>query len=402
MAGVRRTKRKDGTYHPKYRGWYIDCNKKRRWFTGTTKKGETLARARELEDEHRRVREGFRPPTPLHARSHPYEDVLEEYLAWGEAQGGRKGRPWAARHLESRKHHLPWWQERLGVEDVSDLMGMLARVERVLRDLRNNGRTGKTINLYAESLKAFCDWCVNRGCLEENPLKCLQRFDATPATQRRALTPEEIQRLLAAVPAGRRRLYGAACTTGLRAGELRALRVKHLDIERGCLLLEAEWTKNRKSEMQPLPTALLEELEHAAQGRAAQDPLLDVPASLSYWFNKDLEKAGIPRWTEEGKVDFHALRGTYATLVLESGATVKEAQALMRHANPALTMNVYARTRAARLHEVVDKVGTAVLPRCATFVQRDSESTDADVANTLAPKGSPAVASTFSRGILPR
>ena len=34
--------------------------------------------------------------------------------------------------------------------------------------------------------------------------------------------------------------------------------------------------------------------------------------------------------TDEGKLDFHALRTTFTTLVLESGATVKEMQTLCR------------------------------------------------------------------------
>ncbi len=42
-------------------------------------------------------------------------------------------------------------------------------------------------------------------------------------------------------------------------------------------------------------------------------------------------------------VDFHALRTTYITLVVKSGASVKEAQELARHSDPKLTMNVYTK-----------------------------------------------------------
>jgi hypothetical protein len=47
---------------------------------------------------------------------------------------------------------------------------------------------------------------------------------------------------------------------------------------------------------------------------------------------------------------------TYINLVIEAGASVKEAQALARHATPALTLGVYGRTRESRLHEVVGRV----------------------------------------------
>lgn len=62
------------------------------------------------------------------------------------------------------------------------------------------------------------------------------------------------------------------------------------------------------------------------------------------------------QWTEwcksEGKLDFHALRVTFATLVVESGASVKEAQTMLRHSNPTITMNTYAKVRPGRLNEV--------------------------------------------------
>jgi hypothetical protein len=57
-----------------------------------------------------------------------------------------------------------------------------------------------------------------------------------------------------------------------------------------------------------------------------------------------------------GKLDFHACRLAYINFVIESGATVKEAQALARHATPEMTMNVYGRVRQERLAATVDKI----------------------------------------------
>jgi hypothetical protein len=57
-----------------------------------------------------------------------------------------------------------------------------------------------------------------------------------------------------------------------------------------------------------------------------------------------------------GKLDFHATRVTYINLVIEAGASVKEAQTLARHATPEMTLNIYGRTRESRLHEVIGQV----------------------------------------------
>jgi integrase len=71
-------------------------------------------------------------------------------------------------------------------------------------------------------------------------------------------------------------------------------------------------------------------------------------------------RAGIPKAAIGGKLDFHAVRLAYINLVIEAGATVKEAQTLARHATPQMTMGVYGRTREERLHQVVEHVATLV------------------------------------------
>jgi len=121
--------------------------------------------------------------------------------------------------------------------------------------------------------------------------------------------------------------------------------------------LVATWTKNRKPGFQPFPEAVLAYLQEAYDGMPKNQPLLQVPSHPSRSLDIDLEVAGIRKWTDEGKVDFHSLRTTYTTLVVDSGANVKEAQSLLRHSTPELTMNVYARARSERLGEIADKVG---------------------------------------------
>ena len=74
----------------------------------------------------------------------------------------------------------------------------------------------------------------------------------------------------------------------------------------------------------------------------------------------DLVRAGIPKEAIGGKLDFHAVRLAYINLVIEAGATVKEAQTLARHATPQMTLGVYGRTREERLHQVVEHVATVL------------------------------------------
>jgi integrase len=78
-------------------------------------------------------------------------------------------------------------------------------------------------------------------------------------------------------------------------------------------------------------------------------------------FSADLRQVGIPKVTDEGKLDFHALRTTYITFLLESDANVKEAMVLARHSTPDLTLNTYARTREKRLSEITETVAGKIL-----------------------------------------
>jgi hypothetical protein len=67
----------------------------------------------------------------------------------------------------------------------------------------------------------------------------------------------------------------------------------------------------------------------------------------------DLVAAGIPYETGTGVIDFHALRGTYVSHLVASGASVKVCQTLARHSTPSLTIGIYAK---ASVHDLTGAV----------------------------------------------
>jgi integrase len=91
--------------------------------------------------------------------------------------------------------------------------------------------------------------------------------------------------------------------------------------------------------------------------QAPSTPLLYVPSHPAREFDTDLERARIHKWSPEGKIDFHALRVTYCTLVAECGANFKDTMTLMRHTTPDPTANVYTRSRNDKLHDLAERVG---------------------------------------------
>jgi hypothetical protein len=125
-----------------------------------------------------KIRLGYMPRSLLVQRR--FADAKADYLAWGETQGGRGGRPWGGDHARKRRERLAWWGEQLRLDMVTDLHDSLPRVEAALRELHALGRAGKTIANYAEALAAFCDWALERSYLSADPLKKFKGFDTTP------------------------------------------------------------------------------------------------------------------------------------------------------------------------------------------------------------------------------
>jgi integrase len=323
-----------------------------------------------------RVYGGLTPVTPPVPQTYRFSTVAHEYLDWGEVQGGRNGRPWSLKHQQNRTGQLAWWEEQLGVETMAELERHQQQVEGVLRRLADGKHSPRRMADYAETLRAFCAWALERKYLTLDPSRHLRRLDTTPQTTRRDLTPAEIQAVLAVAPYPRQLLYKTALCSGLRANELRQLTRFHLDLTLGGVRLDAAWTKNRKPGFQVLPQGLLEELDVFSAKEEARalyqktpfrgprsplrhipdHPLLWVPAQPARTFQGDCRTAYIPLKTHAGKLDFHCWRVTYATLLDGQGLSAKDTQELLRHARPDLTMARYVREKAARQRQTIEGV----------------------------------------------
>ncbi len=406
-----------------YRARFVDWMGRRRSATHPVQR-ELVKLVNRIELEAKEIRSGLRPAPVLSRKNNSkgIEEALQEYLSWGRLQGGHGGRAWSIAHLRHKESRIRYWLGQLKIEVVGDLDGIQGQIERITQEMGRK-RSGKTLANYVEALRSFCEWLLKRRMLHENPLSGLSSFNTAPQSRRRSMSEEELQRLLEVSSYERRILYLLAVCSGLRANELRESTPDHVDFKRGGLVLDARWTKNRKEGFQPLPVALLDELRvFIASGRAKEmykanyrrnirsgafptNPLVYVPRDAARTFRRDLEAAGISLVTVEGKLDFHALRVTYDNLVIESGASVKEAQELMRHSTPELTMNTYGRARKERLSELAEDVGLKVFgtkePEKWTenghevLVISDNDSTENGLAESVAGFKSPPPAPFF-------
>jgi integrase len=176
------------------------------------------------------------------------------------------------------------------------------------------------------------------------------------------LMKEEIHRFLSAVPQDRYPFFLTAILTGMRLGELLAMKWSHVDWHRGQYVVRGGLYKGRFVEPKSagskrainLPRTLLEALRtHKARqserrlqaGEAYQDydlifctPLgrpLDRGNVVKRDFWPLLRQAGLRR------IRFHDLRHTFATLLIAQGESPKYIQAQLGHASIQVTMDRY-------------------------------------------------------------
>jgi len=405
MASVFQTKRKDGTVFPNYRFHYTDYKNRQCTGTGYKSKAKTQNLAERTQLKHWEIRHDIRP-VPKAWQKHSkrdYDDVVKDYLAWGGSQGGRRGRPWRESHRLKRKLLLDWWKEQLSVMTLADLMGCLTRVERVMQEYQKGNRTGKTCQNRVEALQSFCRWCVRRSFLPEDPLKDFGRYNTDRTKVTRAFADDEVQKLYAVAPEHYKLLMETSICSAYREDELRALAVDDLDVDVATIKLHSLDTKSGYGSNQPIPRDLAERLKTFAdsgvplrlytrnakhrKGQVPDRPLLFVSFHNSREFDRLLQAAKIEKRTALGVACFTGLRVTYDSAVFTTGASTKEAQELMRHHDPRLTLLTYARAEQERLRSIVEQIGERFRPRTES-VQPEQALKAAGAENAYVPSES--------------
>jgi integrase len=222
------------------------------------------------------------------------------------------------------------------------------------------GLAPKTISNHLNFAHAVFGHAVKRGWATANPIAAADRPRAESRNgDVRFLTADEVDALLSAVPADLLgptdiALYMTAAYTGLRQGELAALRWRDVDWEAGVVRVRRNFTrgqfgtpKSRRSvRAVPLAKRVAEELKnHRAMTRYARDddlvfghPRTGQPYDASRMrkrFRAALDNAGIRT------VRFHDLRHTFGTRMAAAGAPLRAIQEWMGHCDYTTTL-IYA------------------------------------------------------------
>lgn len=303
------------------------------------------------------------------AYGRPADDApdLSELLADYLANLAMRGRPETIRHARSSIERLVKGLKLNNLADVTKARISEWRKGRIL-----GGASNRTANAEVTILVAALNHAVRFGRLEVNPLAGLPKLPTTARFRRRqarALSDEEIERLLAAAhtidrQASRAHFPRSATlrgllATGARWGELTHATWADLDIDRRDLVLRGETTKNSRTRRIPLDPSelayILSLREHYVRARgdlptaatrifltSTGVPWPECTGNFHRFLHEAMRIARIPRKDGSGRVlHVHALRHTAASRWARCGVPLLELQKLLGHSDPKLTSQVY-------------------------------------------------------------
>jgi integrase len=290
------------------------------------------------------------------------DDACDEYLRWVEHDRGRKASTVADYRTTLRRHVRPMFGSR-AIESVTS-----EDVERWMAGMREAGElSNRSMQKAAVILHGVFERARKRWKVPINPLTGLDTPRPATRLEIDVLSPAEVLLLVeAAGSAADAALYATAAFTGLRQGELIALRWQDVDFAAATIRVTRAYThgalttpKSNKPRAVPLAPDVAARLRalHDAQGRPHPSALVfpgptgefQVARLLGRRYVRALEQAGLPR------LRFHDLRHTFGTRMV-GHVDLLELREMMGHASITTTeryLHYKPRT------ELADKVAAA-------------------------------------------
>ena len=246
------------------------------------------------------------------------------------------------------------------------------------------GKPKGTVSKFRAVFGLVMKTAVDGGAIRANPVLGI-RLGTTAKQEKVFLTPDQIADLAHAIahpPRGKRQpertypmlglLVQFAAYTGLRAGELAALRVRRLDLMRKSVEvaeslaevpggLEFGPTKNYQRRSVPVPLFLVPALADLIAGRSPDDLVFTSPTGKPLrqtnlddrFFRPAVGRAGLPAATT-----FHDLRHTYAALLISQNANPLSVMRRMGHSSIQVTFGVYGHIFPHLEEELTDRLDT--------------------------------------------
>ena len=254
----------------------------------------------------------------------------------------------------------------------------------------------KTKRHYIAVFKQFTKWLSETGKLSKNNFKLIKTPKVLQSDQihaRRALTADEVARLISAAENGkpfrgisgteRALIYRLAVESGLRYNEIKTLKVSDFDFANCTVQIRDVNEKARRGAILPLRQSTADKIRLFLSNKTPQATAFTLKKGYMM-IRRDLA-ATVVR-DEKGKVlveavpyvvdgkfaDFHCLRHSAATLLIQTGANPKVIQSLMRHTDINLTLSKYSHLYAGQQRETIESLPNFIFQQ-AKFIKTGTD-----------------------------
>jgi integrase len=237
-------------------------------------------------------------------------------------------------------------------------------IARLVRDLEEKGLKPWSIRGQALTpLSGIFKHAVRKGWRSDNPVRNLEA-DEKPAIvsrSKRILEENEIQKLIEKTPTKYAPIIRTAVFTGLRLGEVLGLKWMDVDFERGVIHVRRQPTQqgefsepktaSGKREVVMFPDLGRYLREHRlASAFSGDDDFVFTTQEGTPHLQGNVTKRGLAKaataaglnHSGEPTLRMHDLRHCFASMLIHEGADVVFVARQLGHANPAITLRVYA------------------------------------------------------------
>ena len=284
---------------------------------------------------------------PRLARSR-FRDWADEWMA---TTAHLKPKTRAGYESDLRVHVLPVFGDRAigSVQQVD--------VRRFVADMVASGAAPGTVRNARKVLRLVLAAAEGSGAIRGNPCNGV-RVPASPKADMVFLDAEDVEALATAIDPAYATLVRVAAYTGLRAGEICALRVGRVDLLHGRVLVAESVTevdrlglvfgepKTYQRRSVTLPAFLRDELADHLAGRTVGPDDFVFPSPKGgvlhhKWFYRSRFKPAVVAAGLPPSMRFHDLRHTCASLCIALGAHPKAIQERLGHSSITVTLDRY-------------------------------------------------------------
>ena len=236
------------------------------------------------------------------------------------------------------------------------------------------GFTQSTIHCYAQVIRRFGKWLEDTDRVRKSPFRQVPLDSGgNDGKRRRAVSFEALNALLTATrrrpieDARRMRIHAGVtdaevvrlrrvgrhralvlrtiARSGIRPGELRQVRIEHLDLDEGTIFLPAKIAKARRPELAYLTPDLVRRLAGLVRsmGPGEKSRLL-FPNAIPGWrtIDRDIAAAGLSKEDRRGRtLSLYSMRKSFSTHLRMCGVDDDMVGRLMRHSGTSLNSRTY-------------------------------------------------------------